>query len=131
MKGMRYYLSSYHPTNPSPIPGSGYLTPHRLVGNARASDVMVSATRIDTDLQTIEHLDFEPVIPCGHGQHATHHAGDEPAAYIVESICFCEVSRYPLCSEGWRLAGMRGVRCPDCGLRATRDAMMRIVEVLR
>lgn len=28
---------------------------------------MVSATRLDerTDLQTIEHLDFDPAIPCG------------------------------------------------------------------
>ena len=65
MKGMRYYLSSYLPTIPSPIPCCGYLTPHRLVGNARESgDVMVSATRIDTDLTTIEHLDFDPAIPC-------------------------------------------------------------------
>lgn len=30
-------------------------------------DVMVSATRLDehTDLQAIEHLDFDPAIPCG------------------------------------------------------------------
>lgn len=47
MKGMRYYLSSYLPTIPSPIPGCGYLTPHRSVGNARetATDVVKALTR--------------------------------------------------------------------------------------
>lgn len=43
MKGMRYYLSSYHPTNPSPIPGCGHLTPHRRFRYARVGDGLVKA----------------------------------------------------------------------------------------
>lgn len=74
---MPYYPSTYQPFTFRPAPttrvagittSSSYVP--REVVRPRAGhprDVMVSATRLDehTDLQVIEHLDFDPAIPCG------------------------------------------------------------------
>jgi len=80
----------------------------------------MSAVDLDTD--TIAELDFSPVIPCTHRQHRDRHAGDEPAAWVLISLCMhCQrVAPISLCEPGRRFMATAGiVSCTLC--KGTND----------
>lgn len=94
-----------------------------------APDAMMSLT-------AIEHLDFEPEVPCEHSRHRARHA-DESAAFLVQVIGFCHLGggeRYALCRSGYALSWRVGVLCPVCRSPFTepgQEPPLRIVQVLR
>ena len=103
-------------------------------------DVMVSATRLDehTDLQAIEHLDFDPAIPCGCWDYDD--LGERcprTADVIVEDVpcphCIGRSSRARwLCSDVcWTEMAELGTECATCGVIAPRDEALRLVGRLR
>ena len=73
-------------------------------------------TAVDLDTDTIAALEFSPTIPCEHSNHRTKHAGDEPAAWAVISLCpHCQrVARFHLCEPGRRLMATGVVGCVAC-----------------
>ncbi len=87
-------------------------------------------------LTAIEHLDFEPEVPCEHSRHRARHA-DESAAFLVQVIGFCHLGggeRYALCRSGYALSWRVGVLCPVCRSPFTepgQEPPLRIVQVLR
>ncbi len=87
-------------------------------------------------LTAIEHLDFEPEVPCEHSRHRARHA-DESAAFLVQVIGFCHLGggeRYALCRSGYALFWRFGVLCPVCRSPFTepgQEPPLRIVQVLR
>lgn len=110
----------------------------REIGQSRAGhprDVVVSATRLDDrpDLDTIEHLDFEAVIPCECSPEG--HECDEVAELILQdtpcTTCGIDDGRW-LCSLAcWDdMAtdddGRTGVLC-ICGATFHRDDVLRII----
>ena len=86
-------------------------------------------------LAAIEHLDFEPEVPCGHSQHASGRYGHHgPGWALVELDCPCgRGGRYVACRSWWLLlcSSGRAPRCGICGTRATVGVTLRIVRVLR
>lgn len=144
---MPYYLSSYQPFTFRPAPttrvagittSSSYVP--REVVQPRAGhprDVMVSATRLDDrpDLTAIEHLDFEPTIPCVNPADSPWRdcPHENPADYIVRARLACiAIKSAGVCWSCW-------IACKDaelccCGAHLTivsRDEALEIVEVLR
>lgn len=93
----------------------------------------VSVAVPDTD--TIEHLDFSPVLPCEHRQHRKHHHLDMPAQWRVVFMCKnpkCSVrGDYLLCEEGRvRMLPPRTVGCPTCGVVGYWDDFFIMCEPL-
>jgi hypothetical protein len=89
---------------------------------------------VDLTTESIEHLDFEPVIPCEYPEHATLHIAEEPAAYIVEHKCpHCDrYAKYPMCHTGFIRMSAGRCRCRSC--RKTifpEQNLLRIVEVIK
>ena len=86
-------------------------------------------------LTAIEHLDFEPEVPCEHSQHASGRYGHHgPGWALVELDCPCgRGGRYVACRSWWLLlcSSGRAPRCGICGTRATVGVTLRIVRVLR
>ena len=86
-------------------------------------------------LTAIEHLDFEPEVPCEHSQHASGRYGHHgPGWALVELDCPCgRGGRYVACRSWWLLlcSSGRAPRCGICGTRATVGVTLRIVQVLR
>ena len=94
-------------------------------------NVVVSATRLDDhpDLTTIEHLDFDPEIPCDHPQHPSGLYGhDGPGWALIEVIhpCF-EGLRRIICEGGWANACIAGTLCPVCHKHLSREQTWRII----
>ena len=95
------------------------------------------STTTRPDVAAIEHLDFEPTIPCEHSAHAARHA-DEPAMFLVGRDacprCGRSAKTYALCLSGWELMGRVGIRCPPhrggCGYESPRDERMTILRVI-
>jgi hypothetical protein len=85
------------------------------------------------DVQSIEHLDFEPVFPCESSQHPTDHPPDEPAKFEIESNCpGCKKSkRWLICNTGYaRLCTMR-THCSGCKMKfPPGKSPIRIVRML-
>lgn len=98
----------------------------------RPRDVVVSATRLDehTDLQAIEHLDFEQAKACEHSNHEALHE-DEPASYLAEDWCaHCDAAgQFLLCHSGLVSLLTNHTKCRSCGGR--NRGTTRIVQVLR
>lgn len=70
------------------------------------------------DLNVIEHLDFDPTLPCEHSMHAVSHAADQQASWVARVACVgCHMrATYMICDSGRiRLMGRRG-SCTTCGL---------------
>lgn len=96
----------------------------------------MTAVDLTTDTGTIEHLDFEPTIPCEHGQHATRHA-DEPAMFLVRRHtcvdCGARAKDYALCLSGWvdMSSGGRGmVHCIYCRNASPTADSLTILRVI-
>lgn len=85
-----------------------------------------------TDLTTIEHLDFDPTIPC----EANVKSGcDTPADVLIVGQCpGCGVGgsrRYGICWPHWHQGRGKHLHCEACGHRAPMcGGFFRIVEVL-
>ena len=147
---MPYYPSTLQPFPLRPSPKTrvaGFTTSFRKspreVVQPRAGhprDVVVSATRLDehTDLQAIEHLDFDPAIPCGCWDYDD--LGERcprTADVIVEDVpcphCIGRSSRERwLCSDVcWTEMAELGTECATCGVIAPRDEALRLVGRLR
>jgi len=118
-------------------------TSHHVVQEVDARDPapIVAPSPVTTpdammSLAAIEHLDFEPEVPCEHSRHRARHA-DESAAFLVQVIGFCHLGggeRYALCRSGYALSWRVGVLCPVCRSPFTepgQEPPLRIVEVLR
>ena len=120
-------------------------TSHHVVAyvtrGARGSAPIVAPSPVTTpdammSLTAIEHLDFEPEVPCEHSRHRARHA-DESAAFLVQVIGFCHLGggeRYALCRSGYALSWRVGVLCPVCRSPFTepgQEPPLRIVQVLR
>ena len=106
----------------------------------RASAPIVAPSPVTTpdammSLAAIEHLDFEPEVPCEHSQHASGRYGHHgPGWALVELDCPCgRGGRYVACRSWWLLlcSSGRAPRCGICGTRATVGVTLRIVRVLR
>ena len=137
-----YYLSSYQPFTFRPAPttrvagittSSSYVPREVVQPRAgRPRDVVVSATRLDehTDLQAIEHLDFEQAKACEHSNHEALHE-DEPASYLAEDWCaHCDAAgQFLLCHSGLVSLLTNHTKCRSCGGR--NRGTTRIVQVLR
>lgn len=140
-------LPSRHASLPSPFsllptPISPRVeTSHHVVTSARDSAPVVAPSPVTTpdammSLTAIEHLDFEPEVPCEHSRHRARHA-DESAAFLVQVIGFCHLGggeRYALCRSGYALSWRVGVLCPVCRSPFTepgQEPPLRIVQVLR
>lgn len=94
---------------------------------------MVSATRIDTDLTTIEHLDWEPALKCEHSQHDQSRGSHRgPAWVLVDIHCpHCsQAARFAFCERWWNHSGAHGVTCVVCREYVSRDDMYRVVRWL-
>lgn len=97
----------------------------------------MTAVDLTIDTGTIEHLDFEPVIPCEHSAHATRHA-DGPAMFLARRDtcpkCGRTAKTYSICLYGRELMGRSGIRCPlhrgGCGHTSTRDERLTILRVI-
>lgn len=118
---------------------SSYVT--REVVQTRAGhprDVVVSATRLDDrpDLDTIEHLDFDPVVPCEARIRGGLHGG-RADVLIVGQCPGCAATkrnlrRYGMCWRHWRKAKSVELTCEACGHKdVMAGGFFRIVEVLR
>lgn len=100
-------------------------------------DVMVSATRLHehADLQTIEHLDFDPEIPCGCWDDGVGEQCPRTADVIVEDVhcphCSAETSRWVCSDVCWAEMAEIGTECATCGTFAPRDEALRLVGRLR
>ncbi len=140
-------LPSRHASLPSPFsllptPISPRVeTSHHVVTSASDSASIVAPSPATTpdammSLAAIEHLDFEPEVPCEHSRHRARHA-DESAAFLVQVIGFCHLGggeRYALCRSGYALFWRFGVLCPVCRSPFTepgQEPPLRIVQVLR
>jgi len=113
----------------------------QVTRGARDSAPVVAPSPVTTpdammSLTAIEHLDFEPEVPCEHSRHRARHA-DESAAFLVQVIGFCHLGggeRYALCRSGYALSWRVGVLCPVCRSPFTepgQEPPLRIVQVLR
>ena len=95
------------------------------------------STTTRPDVGTIEHLDFEPTIPCEHSEHGERHA-DEPAMFLVRRhacpMCGRAANTYALCLYGWEYLGRVNVRCTrsrgGCGYAMSRDEWLTILRVI-
>ena len=139
-------LPSRHASLPSPFsllptPISPRVeTSHHVVTSARDSAPIVAPSPVVSpdammSLAAIEHLDFEPEVPCEHSQHASGRYGHHgPGWALVELDCPCgRGGRYVACRSWWLLlcSSGRAPRCGICGTRATVGVTLRIVRVLR
>jgi hypothetical protein len=128
---------------PQPYPPQCRYSPvhHGVQLVTRASAPIVAPSPVTTpdammSLTAIEHLDFEPEVPCEHSRHRARHA-DESAAFLVQVIGFCHLGggeRYALCRSGYALSWRVGVLCPVCRSPFTepgQEPPLRIVQVLR
>lgn len=71
---------------------------------------------LDTFLDIAAHLDFD--LACQHHQHAATHATDDPAAWVIWTVCpWCQDRRnYLLCESGrLRMTHPRTLGCRPCG----------------
>lgn len=102
-------------------------------------DVMVKAlTRLEehTDLQAIEHLDFDPAIPCECRPDDGFDPCDREADLIVRdwpcSTCGLTDGPWPCASQCWTELGSvpLSVGC-DCGAEYDRDDILWIARRLR
>jgi hypothetical protein len=84
-----------------------------------------------TELETIEHLDFQPELPCEHSNHEYGHVPHRPAAYLIwgHTSCCGQNREFLLCERGWQLGG-RGVMCSRCGAVYPREQVWTILKVL-
>lgn len=92
----------------------------------------MSLPLIESDVT--EALDFHPELPCEHREHPTGkygHAG--PAKYLIRRFPHCEggPDLLLICEGAWNHAGVKGLRCNECGILCTRDEAWVIVEVLQ
>lgn len=135
-------------TATSPLLPKGFWSPSPLVSpegrevvQPRAGhprDVVVSATRLDDrpDLDTIEHLDFDPVVPCEARIRGGLHGG-RADVLIVGQCPGCAATkrnlrRYGMCWRHWRKAKSVELFCEACGHKdVMAGGFFRIVEVLR
>ena len=86
-------------------------------------------TVVDTDLSTIEHLDFEFHVPCEHNPCS----GPWPAVYIVARLVpCCAVNEYFCCRNCWMRMGMAArLVCMECKQPlGHRDEILKIIRVL-
>jgi hypothetical protein len=83
---------------------------------------------------TIEHLDFDPALPCESSEHPELHVPAEAAAYLVRprcSRCGNQPVDFLLCASGWDVFGARGCHCRSCDANdMPRDECMTILRVL-
>lgn len=82
---------------------------------------------------TIEHLDFEPVIPCETSR-CKLAAAPNPADLLVESIHKCDLRRqWFFCAECWHLMGLMKFNCIGCPRWAIfrRDELLVVVRRLK
>lgn len=70
-----------------------------------------------TATSSLTSLDFEPVLPCEHSQHAHLHLPGDPAAWIASYRCVncgVELSDYLLCDSGKRRLAEVPTVCSRC-----------------
>ena len=88
-----------------------------------------------TDLTTIEHLDFDPTVPCEAGTEKGGKHGAPADVLIVGQCPGCgrgSPRRYGSCWRHWRQAERKMLDCQACGHRDFMGGgFFRIVEVLR
>ena len=91
--------------------------------------MMTTTPDADVNLSVIEHLDFDPVLPCEYSGHAEFHVPDDPAAFVVDGNCsHCGYARrYLICRSGWEDLWDAEIFCDECGFRGPRDVFLKIV----
>lgn len=138
-------LPSRHASLPSPFsllptPISPRVeTSHHVVTSARDSAPIVAPSPVTTpdammSLTAIEHLDFEPEVPCEHSHHESGEYGHSgPGWALVATRCpKCGDGATYVCCRGWWDYSSTGVlTCPNCCAMGRRDDLVRIVQVLR
>ena len=90
---------------------------------------MTTTPDADVDLSVIEHLDFDPVLPCEYSHHAKFHVPDDPAAFVVDGGCLqCgDKRRFLMCRSGWDDMCSAVIFCETCGAVGPRDVFLKIV----
>ena len=86
-----------------------------------------------TGLSTIEGIDLDAEVPCGHSQHPMLHNSDPKAIMVIrwEHACGHRGATIPICATGWLRLGLLGVWCVGCGAYPEPRDYYRIIEHLR